>query len=241
MVLSDGRVVALYHGFRAEAGRDAVSTSTPPAYLAVRVSRDGGATFGEESVIAEGQISALPPSVAAGPSGCPYADRLYVVWKTDAGSRVMCSRSSDGGATWEKPRILSEQADREPDAGAGKIAHLAYLPAIAANKDGVIGVSWYDTRGLPVKQAGYNIRFRASADGGETWLPSVPVSSVSTLWTASVKQRYPKPEEEAGYWRGGPGHTAGLAADAEGVFHPLWIDGRTGIRQVFTATVRVSP
>jgi hypothetical protein len=35
------------------------------------------------------------------------------------------------------------------------------------------------------------------------------------------------------------GDTAGLAADAGGVFHPVWIDNRTGVPQMWTATVKV--
>jgi hypothetical protein len=35
------------------------------------------------------------------------------------------------------------------------------------------------------------------------------------------------------------GHTAGLAADANGVFHPLWVDNRTGIHQIWTASITV--
>jgi hypothetical protein len=35
------------------------------------------------------------------------------------------------------------------------------------------------------------------------------------------------------------GDTAGLAADAVGTFHPLWVDKRTGVLQVFTAKVSV--
>ncbi len=35
------------------------------------------------------------------------------------------------------------------------------------------------------------------------------------------------------------GDTAGMAADADGVFHLLWIDSRAGVRQVYTAAVRV--
>ncbi len=116
----------------------------------------------------------------------------------------MFARSTDGGTTWEKPQVLSEQGDGQAVATVGKVVHSAYLPAIAVNKDGIIGVSWYDTRGLPTKQAGYNTRFRASNDGGRTWLSSVPVSTTATLWTAAVKQRYAQPYEEEGYWTSGP-------------------------------------
>jgi hypothetical protein len=35
------------------------------------------------------------------------------------------------------------------------------------------------------------------------------------------------------------GDTAGLAADAGGTFHPVWIDNRTGTHQVWTASVGV--
>jgi hypothetical protein len=36
-----------------------------------------------------------------------------------------------------------------------------------------------------------------------------------------------------------PGHYMGLAADAEGVFHPLWISRRNGLDELFTTTVEV--
>jgi hypothetical protein len=35
------------------------------------------------------------------------------------------------------------------------------------------------------------------------------------------------------------GDYAGLAADAAGIFHPFWIDNRTGMQQVWTAAVTV--
>src|SRR5207247_9572456 len=35
------------------------------------------------------------------------------------------------------------------------------------------------------------------------------------------------------------GHTAGLAVGTDGVFHPVWIDNRTGIPQLWTAPIAV--
>jgi hypothetical protein len=86
------------------------------------------------------------------------------------------------------------------------------------------GVAWYDTRGLSGERPGWNYRFRTSLDGGDTWQPSVRVSEQKT----TLANR-------------GPGHTGGLAAAADGTFHLLWIDGRTGQQQVWTARVTVSP
>jgi len=37
-----------------------------------------------------------------------------------------------------------------------------------------------------------------------------------------------------------PGHYLGLAADANGAFHPLWISRRNGIDELFTTTVEVA-
>jgi hypothetical protein len=41
------------------------------------------------------------------------------------------------------------------------------------------------------------------------------------------------------YFKGGD--TSGLAADANGVFHALWADQRSGIGQVYSATIAVEP
>jgi len=65
----------------------------------------------------------------------------------------------------------------------------------------------------------------------------VQVTTVSTLNTPERRKRFPIGVRGTSIQ---PGHTAGLAADANGIFHPLWIDGRTGINQVFTADVTVT-
>jgi hypothetical protein len=38
---------------------------------------------------------------------------------------------------------------------------------------------------------------------------------------------------------GSAGHTSGLVVTADGVFHPIWQDNRTGISQLWTASVTV--
>jgi hypothetical protein len=63
-------------------------------------------------------------------------------------------------------------------------------------------------------------------DGGNTWLPSVQVNEK----TIDVR---------CGLQGGDLWHTAGIAADADGEFHPAWIDKRSGKRQVWTATVKL--
>ena len=138
---------------------------------------------------------------------------------------ILFAFSQDKGKTWVGPTNLSEQP-AEADAD-----YSAYMPAIAVNKDGAVAVTWYDRRGLPNIESkiygkrypvGCNVRFRVSLDGGETWHASVQVNEKPIQ--ASVKELR---------------DTMGLAADAAGAFHPVWIDDRTGTLQVLTVTIRV--
>jgi len=111
------------------------------------------------------------------------------------------------------------------------------MPVVAVNKDGVVGVSWYDTRDAAGKDKGWDVRFAASLDEGKTWNPSVRVTSVSSKFTGEIRKKLGLSED--GRRLNGPGDTAGLAATADGAFYPLWIDNRTGIRQVWTARIEV--
>jgi hypothetical protein len=135
----------------------------------------------------------------------------------------MYAFSKDKGETWANPMILSEQPDD------GENDYGAYMPSIAVNREGHVAVTWYDRRGLPSEPGssppffapGCNVRIRISSDGGGTWQPSVQVNEKAikaSVWDLR--------------------DTAGLAADAAGLFHPVWIDDRTGTTQVWTGTVR---
>jgi hypothetical protein len=166
------------------------------------------------------------PQLAADTTSGKHRDRVYAVWTDRVAEgrgepRIQFSYSKDKGRSWTEPQVLSEQAP------AGEQDYASYLPAIAVNKDGVVAVSWYDRRGLPKGKhrefpPGWNVRLRASLDGGMTWQPSVRVNE------KTGKAPYDQVRD-----------TAGLAADAEGNFHPAWIDDRTGKRQMWTAAVKV--
>ena len=173
-----------------------------------------------------------------------FKDRIYLAW-TDIRSgraRILFTSSSDRGETWGKPRAVD-------DVPPG-LAHApdSFMVTLAVNQDGVVGLTWNDRRENP-DNIGYVTRFTASLDGGDTWLPSVRVSE-------QPAQFRPAGEGIAGYVApggGGPltlqiarvgfagaGDTAGLAADAGGVFHALWIDNRSGRGEVYTAPVTVT-
>lgn len=226
VVLSDGTLVVVYNNSsrretpeeqRADPARDR-------QYLAARTSRDGGGSFSDERVIADYRGAGYPRAAAA-PAPAPWQDRIYVVWQETlpAGRHgIKYASSKDRGATFSSPVLLSEQSGSEGD-------YDAFVPGVAVNKAGVVAVTWYDTRGLQ-RDEGWNVRIRVSPDGGETWRPSVPVTDVPALQDKGIRKRLRGREV---------GHTAGLVADADGVFHCLWVDNRSGVQQVWTAAVEV--
>jgi hypothetical protein len=208
---------------------DAASAmNTADGVLSVYRSLDGGNTVELAGQIKDAYYDwRVPdlsmPSLAVDQSRGAFRGRLYAAWP-DAryGNRtqILLSYSSDQGRTWTQPSVVSDDSK----------AHNAndhadnFMPKLAVNRDGVVGLLWYDRRDNP-DNVGYWARFSASLDGGDTWLPSVRASAAPN--TASDDTR-----------KNG-GDTVGLAADRDGIFHPVWIDNRTGIPQMWTATVKV--
>lgn len=99
------------------------------------------------------------------------------------------------------------------------------------NRDGVIGIAWYDGRNHP-DRACLDIYFTASLDGGESFLPEQKVSS-----EARVLIRPPTVGRPTAFTAGGDYN--GLAAGADGRFHLLWSDSRSGRFGLRTATITV--
>jgi hypothetical protein len=236
VILNDGSLIAIAaeldnnknNMFRGRSDAASAPDSTNGALVAMR-SRDGGLTIQPASTIAElyydrrvPQLSV--PTLALDQSSGPFRGRLYAAWPdthADRRAQIFLAFSDDGGGSWSAPRIVSDDAHSlKPDDRPNE-----FMPMLAVNKKGLVGISWYDRRDNP-DNIGYFARFAASLDGGGTWLPSVRVSSHANLM-------------EPGDIRFNGGDTAGLVADADGVFHPLWIDNRTGIHQMWTATVVV--
>jgi hypothetical protein len=208
---------------------DAASApSTVNAVLNVFASNDGGKTFGIAGKIGDAyydwraaQLSM--PALAIDRSRGPFRDRLYAVWpdaRFERRTQILFSESTDRGRTWTAPTVVND--DAKTDRTNSEANH--FMPVVAVNRDGVVGVSWYDRRDNP-DNLGYYVRFAASEDGGRTWLPSVRVSTAAHVSGEDTRKN--------------SGDTAGLAADADGVFHPVWIDNRTGIPQMWTTTVKV--
>ena len=262
VVLSDGTYVVVYKELRDISNSDHRGTSllppaTPTGDLIVIESSDGGQRLSTVSVA--GQVyggggrtflGSIVASLAVDRSSGPFRDRLYLVWPDFRSARceVLLAYSDDKGKTWTAPAVVD---DYRPGFAVGPGLD-TFLPTVSVNHVGVVGVAWYDRRDQP-DDLGYSLRFAASLDGGETFLPSVKVSQTVSYQDNRLLLRG---DSRGGGHRqkalsGGPltgevtfrpwvGDTSGLAASADGVFHPFWIDHRTGIPQVWTASVTVA-
>ena len=281
VVLSDGTVMALY-GHRKPAAnaaqgqaRGGLAARTPlPAanyWLDVITSTNGGESWNSAVHIGDYWMNrprsegAVIPDIAVDPGSAQFKDRIYVVWSDFRSGRleIMLSYSSDKGKTWSREQIINDDKPaRDPLVnGPDNVT-----PVVAVNKDGVVAVAWYDRREFE-DNISWNIRMRASLDGGETWTPSVKVTDKPSVfggpnetWIAASGGG------GGGRGRGGgadsarsggsmvqlagrlsyanftfaPGHNGAFTADAAGGFHPAWIDYRNGIAQLWTTTVKVN-
>lgn len=220
------------------------------ASLRVVVSNTGGESFADSVVATRVHGTVVPtgstiPSMDIDRSSGKFRDRIYLVWADYRSGRgqVLLTHSSDKGKTWSRPSIVSDDWAW----GSGRIGPDNILPAVAVNRDGVVGVSWYDRRDS-VDNIGYKLRFSASVDGGESFLPSVAVSEKPAVYNHGYTTS--RSIVSGGNAASGDlsiqivpmiwsGDTAGLAADANGFFHPLWVDNRNGTMQLWTASIRV--
>ena len=261
VVLSDGTYAVPFFEWNDRKNLANLDRDKSAGSVKVIRSEDGGDHFAKADVVGEwfmcrGWTPGMPYLAVDSTEG-PFHDRLYLTWPDRRSGRceIVFSFSSDKGKTWSKPITVNDDqspADRERGRD-----HM--IPAVAVNRAGVVGVSWYDRRESSDNVGGWVSRFAASWDGGETFSPSVRVSEAKS--TSHEGQALPimahsegggsqRPRGRGGNIRMeiGPqwidflaaADTGGMAADGEGIFHALWVDDRTGVPQLWTSAVSVA-
>lgn len=102
---------------------------------------------------------AIVPAIAAAPNG-----DAYVVWHDARFSGgfidgIAISRSADGGLSWSSPTRVNAVATAP-----------AFTPSVHVNRDGVVGVTYYDLRSnTPTAALSTDYWLARSGDQGATW------------------------------------------------------------------------
>lgn len=242
----------------AAARRDSIPANT----IAVMPAFDGGTRFGDPSRVAVytpcRTTSGGPAQMAVDRSSGPFRNRTYVAFVDNEQGRCQVMLSwSDNGTTWSMPLPVDDP--RVPtDSTSGPDA---FFPLVRVNDRGVVGITWYDRRETRQNQA-FRQRFTASLDGGESVMRSVPVSTAATTFARGTDRepyfglsgRQFRAAGAAGsgtMWIGVAtglayrtydmvGDYGGMAVRTDGVFHPVWVDNRSGVPQLYTAAVTVN-
>ena len=207
---------------------DVMSTCKIPTRLAVVTSRDGGARWAAPTLIAtisditgvfrpnHYRVASLPAFAAD-----PAQNKLYIAWadKSRGDADILFSSSSDAGQTWSKPIRVNDDS-------ASSVAN-QFQPQLAVAPDGVVTVSFFDTR-LDNTGRLIDVYLTQSVDGGASFLPNVRVTTES--WSPDVDA----PVDGSGLQF--IGDYQGLAV-TDAYAYPFWNDTRTGAQEIFTAAV----
>jgi hypothetical protein len=180
-------------------------------------STNGGTTWSAPQIVAsELTVGVVDPNtgqqirtgdIIPEPAIDPATGRLYVVWQDSRFNgghydEVALSTSGDGGATWSVPIRVNTPKGKP-----------AFTPAVAVNSNGVVGVTYYDFRGLGSETATLptDYWFTRSTDDGATFGNERQLSGPFDMLTA--------PDSEGFF----TGDYEGLVGSG-GSFQPFFVD-----------------
>ena len=225
VVLSDGTLVVPFGDYARYTDKGQLWLERERSWILT--SSDGGKTFSVPMLASEACQKSFG-TLAVDPSSGPFRDRLYWICTSDHYENVLLHYSSDRGEQWTKPIRVNQGSGTSP---------YVRTPSVTVNRDGVVGVAWYDGRNGGARYRReficQEIYFTASLDGGKTFLPEVKVSSEKSC------PMLPQNGEIGWRWPAG-GDYMGLAATPDGQFVLLWADSRSEMYQLHTATLKVN-
>jgi hypothetical protein len=135
--------------------------------------------------------------------------------------QIVLATSSDGGKTWTKPLRVNDNKTASNQSNVG----------IAVNAQGAVGIVWNDRRDDPSDNC-FRPYFTASFDGGKSFLANQKVSDDAGCTVTPDGK--PAPER---YPNGG--ETFGMVALPDGTFQIAWINGKSGVWQLYSSVIRV--
>lgn len=225
--LSDGTLVVSYIDFQRNVDDfDRQGMLRQPRAFVVRYPQ-GGEHFSEPLFASEGcgatEGFAGYPALATDQTAGPYKDRLYHLCVRANFDGLALNVSENGGETWSDSRHIVR-----PTPGATRHGR---TPMLAVNGDGVVAAAWYDRSHDPDRQC-QDTYVSVSTDGGESFATPLRMSTQTSCPNTPGNGR------AAQSWPMG-GDYGSLAAAADGGFHLLWADSRSGRFQLRHTAFRV--
>jgi len=146
--------------------------------LWVALSKNGGSTFSAPQLVLDMKSLPVPglrtgdtvPSFAVAPDGTLYATWQDVRFSNGKRNDVLVTASHDEGQTWSMPVKANDTPPGAED---------AFMPALAVDAGGRVGILYYDLRDdVSAKDGAFSTAewFTTSTDGGSTWSTSVRVT-----------------------------------------------------------------
>lgn len=205
----------------------------PPARIWVTGSDDGGVAFPPPSLVtAEGGGNV---SMAVDRSGGALHGRLYLAFLRLEDWNLWLMSSDDAGLSWSEAVRINDAPYRRLTA--------PIHPMLAVNSHGRLGILWPDFRDDPEQEC-YTVRFASSGDGGATLSPNVGIPGTRNCPDVAGANRMlvdrPGGRPVARRFLVG-GDYYGLVARPDGRFHAVWSDARTGVFQLWSATIDPMP
>lgn len=186
----------------------------------VYVSTDNGETFSPPKIVAPGYgtyINNDETNITAdvGQSS-PYLGNLYLVYNhqfnvaNGGNSTAFFQRSTDNGATWNTPILLSSESDQ------------VERPEVAVSLTGIVYAAWVTVN------PSFRYVIRRSLDGGVTFEPSVLVSTV-----VPVPNPLPVPNYAFRVLTFASISTDRSVGPDSGAVYAVWQDNRQGYADIY--------
>ena len=151
---------------------EVANVAAPPRAIMASTSTDKGKTWTSTMAVPFSYEQAQNPRNVWTPGGGPNGT-LHIVWEwrqpetLTSYADVGYIRSTDGGATWSKPRSI---ADDKRENYNGK-----FLPMLSVAPNGRLDAAWWDTRDDPGIRSN-DVYYAYSDNDGETWSKNIRVS-----------------------------------------------------------------
>lgn len=152
-----------------------------------------------------------------------FKDRLYCVGSNKDYESILITYSDDKGYTWSDAKAIEKK----------ELKGIRIEPQVAVNKDGILAIAWFDSRDNAESKLCYSPYISFSSDGGETFNKPRKVADKKSCLNPEIAG-----ENVTRRWPEG-GDYFGLSASADGKFHVLWPDARSGKFELMTAAITV--